>query len=84
MTPPRRDARPVASGRPQKHSVTLAGHRTSLSIEPEFWSALCDIARARNMPVARLIAEVDVGRGDQSLSGALRVFVLKTLQPGRG
>lgn len=60
-----------------KRSVTLAGHRTSISLEAEFWTALADIAAEKGRPLARLIDEVDKREGrDQNLSSALRVFVL--------
>jgi len=60
-----------------KRSVTLAGHRTSISLEAQFWTALTDIAAEKGRPLARLIDEVDKREGrDQNLSSALRVFVL--------
>lgn len=60
-----------------KRSVTLAGHRTSISLEAEFWQALADIAAEKGRPLARIIDEVDKREGrDQNLSSALRVFVL--------
>jgi predicted DNA-binding ribbon-helix-helix protein len=60
-----------------KRSVTLAGHRTSISIEADFWQALNDIAAETKRPLAKLIDEVDKREGrDQNLSSALRVFVL--------
>jgi predicted DNA-binding ribbon-helix-helix protein len=60
-----------------KRSVTIAGHRTSVSLEAEFWEALSDIATERKRPLARLIDEVDKREGrDQNLSSALRLFVL--------
>jgi predicted DNA-binding ribbon-helix-helix protein len=60
-----------------KRSVTLAGHRTSISLEAEFWTALADIAAEKQRPLARIIGEVDKREGrDQNLSSALRVFVL--------
>lgn len=60
-----------------KRSVSIAGHRTSVSLEPEFWRALGDIAADQKRPLATLIGEVDKreGRG-QNLSSALRVYVL--------
>jgi predicted DNA-binding ribbon-helix-helix protein len=62
----------------RKYSVTLHGHRTSFSLEEEFFSALKQIAEMRDQSVAGLIAEVDEGRGeDANLSSALRVFVLR-------
>jgi predicted DNA-binding ribbon-helix-helix protein len=59
-----------------KRSVTIAGHRTSLSLEPEFWAALRDQAKARGWSLARLIGEIDRGRAGRNLSGAVRVFLL--------
>ena len=60
-----------------KRSVTIAGHRTSVSLEAEFWDALNEIASERKRPLARLIDEVDKREGrDQNLSSALRLFVL--------
>lgn len=66
-----------------KHSVSIRGHRTSLSLENEFWDELCSIADSRQMPVARLITEIDAARQpDQNLSSAIRVFVFNQLKTG--
>ena len=66
------------STRPVKHSVTLKGHRTSISLEPEFWNAFREIARIRNMPLNALTAEIDASRGiDRGLASAIRVYVLE-------
>lgn len=62
---------------PIKRSVTIAGHRTSLSLEPEFWDALNTLANAREMSLAGLVAAIDEERGHTNLSSALRVAVLK-------
>ena len=63
--------------RPVKHSVTLKGHRTSISLEPEFWEAFQNIARQRDMPINALAAEIDADRGlDRGLASAIRVYVL--------
>ncbi len=59
-----------------KHSLTIAGHRTSISLEQAFWDKLRDIARARDLSLAALIGEIDAGRGAANLSSAIRVFVL--------
>jgi predicted DNA-binding ribbon-helix-helix protein len=59
-----------------KRSVTIAGHRTSLWLEPEFWAALRDQAKARGCSLARLIGEIDRGRAGRNLSSAVRVFLL--------
>lgn len=69
------------SGRPVKHSVTLKGHRTSISLEDEFWQALRDIAAKKSMPINVLVAEIDVDRGDSmGLASAIRLYVLRTLK----
>jgi predicted DNA-binding ribbon-helix-helix protein len=63
--------------RPAKHSLTLHGHRTSVSLEPEFWEAFRAIAAERAVPLNQLAAEIDDGRpGDTGLASAIRVFVL--------
>jgi predicted DNA-binding ribbon-helix-helix protein len=60
-----------------KRSFTLAGHRTSVALEPEFWQALTAIAVSRNCTMAALVAEVDSERGaDRPLASALRIFAL--------
>ena len=61
-----------------KRSLTLAGHRTSLSLEPEFWEALRQEAARRRKPVAALVAEIDRDRGTRNLSSAVRVWLLAT------
>jgi predicted DNA-binding ribbon-helix-helix protein len=60
----------------QKRSVSIAGHRTSLSLEPEFWAALEAAARARGLSLARLVGEIDRERAGRNLSSAIRVFLL--------
>ena len=67
---------------PIKRSVTIAGHRTSLSLEPEFWDALHTLATARDMSLAGLVTAIDEARGRTNLSSALRVAVLKATQSG--
>jgi predicted DNA-binding ribbon-helix-helix protein len=63
--------------RPAKHSLSLHGHRTSVSLEPEFWEAFRSIAAARSVPLNQLAAEIDDGRpGDTGLASAIRVFCL--------
>jgi predicted DNA-binding ribbon-helix-helix protein len=59
-----------------KHSLTIAGHRTSISLEEIFWDKLRQIAEARGLSLAALIGEIDAGRGAANLSSAIRVFVL--------
>ncbi|MDH3262918.1 MAG: ribbon-helix-helix domain-containing protein [Paracoccaceae bacterium] len=67
------------SGRPVKRSLTLRGHRTSVSLEDAFWRAFREMAEARGMPLNALAAEIDAGRGDVGLASAIRVFVLEAV-----
>jgi predicted DNA-binding ribbon-helix-helix protein len=68
------------TGRPVKHSLTLKGHRTSVSLEAEFWEAFQSLARARGLSLNELAAEVDAERsGDVGLASAIRVWVLRAL-----
>lgn len=68
------------SGRPVKHSLTLKGHRTSVSLEVAFWDAFRTLAHARGLSLNELAAEIDAGReGDVGLASAIRVFVLKAV-----
>ena len=63
-----------------KHSVMIAGHRTSVSLEDPFWAALREVAAARGQSVQALIGAIDAGRGGQNLSSAIRVFVLEAVR----
>ncbi len=66
------------SRRPVKHSLTLRGHRTSVSLEDEFWRAFCAISQKRNMPINALAAEIDEKRGvETGLASAIRLYVLQ-------
>ena len=69
-------------GRPEKHSLTLNGHRTSVSLEAEFWAAFRDLALARGVTLNALAAGIDAARGDVGLASAIRVFVLTALRAG--
>ena len=66
--------------RPVKHSLTLRGHRTSVSLEPEFWDAFRALADTQGKTLNGLAIEIDEARGDVGLASAIRVFVLKALQ----
>lgn len=60
-----------------KRSLTLKGHRTSVSLEAEFWAAFRDIARDEGKPVNALAAEIDAARGlEMGLASAIRLHVL--------
>ena len=66
------------SGRPVKRSLTLQGHRTSVSLEDEFWQAFRDIARKKDIPINVLAANIDAERDPETgLASAIRVFILK-------
>jgi predicted DNA-binding ribbon-helix-helix protein len=60
----------------EKRSLTLAGHRTSVSLEPAFWAALEEIAGNRRLSVSALIGQIDEARGTDNLASALRLAVL--------
>ncbi|MBI6628742.1 ribbon-helix-helix domain-containing protein [Pontibaca salina] len=67
--------------RPRKHSLTLRGHRTSVSLEDEFWTAFREIAAREGRAINDLAAEIDAERGtDCGLASAIRLFVLRRLQ----
>jgi predicted DNA-binding ribbon-helix-helix protein len=72
-----------APARPVKHSLTLRGHRTSVSLEAEFWTAFRDIATARGLTLSALAIEVDEARQtDIGLASAIRVHVLTHYRKG--
>lgn len=73
------------SGRPRKHSLTLRGHRTSVSLEDAFWYEFRRIARDQDRAVNDLAAEIDEGRGTEvGLASAIRVFVLDRVRERSG
>lgn len=68
------------TGPPRKHSLTLRGHRTSVSLEDAFWRAFREIADADDRPINDLAAEIDAARKPEvGLASAIRVFVLETV-----
>ena len=69
-------------GPPTKRSVTIAGHETSISLEPIFWQALERAAREEELPVNALIAQIDVDRldtpgGAPNLTSAIRQWLFQ-------
>lgn len=74
MPDPVRFARPI---RIAKHSLVIAGHRTSISLEDIFWDGLKEIAAARGQSIAGLVVDIDSARGEANLSSAIRVFVME-------
>ena len=64
--------------RPIKRSLTLKGHRTSVSLEDEFWQCFREIADSKSIPINALAAEIDAERElDIGLAGAIRLYVLR-------
>jgi predicted DNA-binding ribbon-helix-helix protein len=59
-----------------KRSIVIAGHKTSVSLEQEFWKALKEIAAGRNMNISDLVAAIDTERKHANLSSAIRLYVL--------
>jgi len=71
----------IEYGPPRKRSLTLRGHRTSVSLEDPFWAAFRALAAAAGKPVNALAAEIDEARGiDCGLAAAIRIYVLATLE----
>ncbi len=64
-----------------KHSVRIAGHATSVSLEGIFWAGMCEIAARRQLSVNALLAVIDADR-DGNLSSAIRLFVLDGCRRG--
>ncbi len=63
-----------------KRSVVIGGHKTSVSLEAAFWTAVRDITQARAITVSELLEEIDRGRTESNLSSAVRVFVLEYIR----
>jgi predicted DNA-binding ribbon-helix-helix protein len=63
--------------RPVKRSFSIKGHRTSISLESEFWEALRQAASREGVSLAALVAKIDSRRGSGGLSSAVRIWVLE-------
>ena len=72
--------------RRHKRSITIARHRTSISLEDAFWQALSRLAKTDGRSVADLVSEIDrqreTSRSKTSLSAAIRLYVLERLEAG--
>lgn len=68
----------------RKRSLQLAGHRTSIALEPEFWTVLETMARARGGSLAALVLRIDAERGERPLASACRVAALTYAGARRG
>ena len=71
----------IGEARPRKRSLTLRGHRTSVSLEAPFWEAFQEIASEKNISINALAVEIDEKRGlSAGLASAIRVYVLEHYQ----
>jgi predicted DNA-binding ribbon-helix-helix protein len=70
-----------------KRSVMIAGHATSISLEPVFWDALRDAAAAEGLPLNALVARIDAARvaapAPSNLASAIRVWLFERARTGR-
>lgn len=60
----------------EKRSIVVGGHKTSVSVENPFWSAMKEIAASRDATLSELVGEIDANRQQGNLSSAIRLFVL--------
>ena len=68
----------------RKRSVSISGHRTSFSLEDEFFDGLVRLAEAKSISLAALVNEIDTCRHrDSNLSSELRLYVLSAAQDGQ-
>ena len=72
------------SARPVKRSLTLHGHRTSVSLEDAFWRELRRLADAEGVSLNALTERIDEVRGEAGLASAIRVWVLERALPAPG
>jgi predicted DNA-binding ribbon-helix-helix protein len=61
----------------KSHSISIAGHKTSISLEDDFWNSLRNIAREHREALSDLISKIDAERNCKNLSSAIRLFVLR-------
>lgn len=77
------DVSPPSFAGPVKRSVTIAGHQTSISLEPIFWDALREAAQKESLPINALIARIDAARISASnpanLASAIRIWLFQRL-----
>ena len=64
----------------EKHSISIMGHRTSITLEGEFWAELSHIAKECGKSISQIITEIDEKREYENLSSNIRVFVLRHLK----
>lgn len=71
------------AGESRKRSVVIAGHKTSVSLEPEFWDALKEIAAGRQVSVNQIVRDIDTNH-EGNLSSAIRLYVLRHFRARAG
>ena len=64
----------------KKRSFSLAGHRTSVALEAEFWTVIDAAAKRDGQSLAALVAQIDASRGERPLASALRLYALAARQ----
>ena len=67
----------MLNSRPKKRSLTLNGHRTSVSLEDPFWNYFCNLAMRKNLSLNTLASDIDLERqSDVGLATSIRIFCL--------
>lgn len=64
----------------KKRSLTIAGHRTSVALEQEFWDEIDALAKVQSLALSQLIEQIDQSRDTENLASALRLAVLRSLK----
>jgi len=67
----------------KKRSIVVNGHKSSISLEDEFWDGLVKIAEAKRMTLIDLVGQIDEGRLTRNLSSCIRLFILQEAREGR-
>jgi predicted DNA-binding ribbon-helix-helix protein len=71
---------PIKKSAIAKRSIFINGHKTSISLEDDFWRGLHDVAHSKNAPIGKLVEQIDRDRDCVNLSSAIRVFVFNQLR----
>ena len=64
----------------KKHSITIKGHKTSITLEPEFWKELKNISQKINKSIQQIITTIDEENNTNNLSSKIRIFILNYLK----
>lgn len=81
MPPPNR--RITDNSQIKKRSIVVAGHRTSISVEDEFWEALNRLAKLNQETIQSFVSNIDSGRESGNLSSAVRLAILREARAGK-